>query len=96
MRRRYHQVETPVAEFRTDALGQTTLGLRLQTQSATLLGSRGSLLQQYAPQLLGRDFLTAGFEGVVGPETNVGVLFLQRLVCGLQQTTASVCTYVLS
>ncbi len=62
LRRRFHTVETPLAEFRTEAAGQTSLGLRLHTHAALIQQTRGQLLQQYAPQVASRSVAAFGVE----------------------------------
>jgi hypothetical protein len=54
LRRRFHAVETPAAEFRTEMTGQTALGLRLHAHAPLIQQTRGQLVQQYAPQLSSR------------------------------------------
>ncbi len=53
LRRRYTQVELPAAEFRTDLVNTSALGVRLHTGMG---GHRGALIQGYAPQLEARPY----------------------------------------
>jgi len=53
LRRRYTQVEVPAAEFRSELVNTSALGVRLHTG---VLAHRGALVQGYAPQVDARPY----------------------------------------